>query len=40
MGEEKLIQEYKKEQCSKCNKNIDCKIVVRGDKAYCTEEEE
>ena len=34
------IQEFKKENCSKCKKNIDCKITRRIDgKLICSEEE-
>ena len=34
------IKKYKKENCSKCTKNIDCKIIRRVDgKLTCTEEE-
>ena len=35
------IEQFKKENCSKCTKNIDCKIVRRIDgKLTCTEEEQ
>ena len=34
------IEQFKKENCSKCTKNIDCKILRRIDgKLTCTEEE-
>lgn len=34
------IEEFEKERCNKCTKNIDCKIVRRIDgKLTCTEEE-
>lgn len=34
------IEEFKKENCSKCNKNVDCKIVKQSDgKLACTEED-
>lgn len=33
------IEEYKKEHCSKCNKNINCKITQKLDGTlHCTEE--
>lgn len=40
MNEKETMQKYKEEKCNKCSKNIDCKILVRNNKAYCTEEEE
>lgn len=37
---DKEIEKYKKEKCSKCTKNINCKITKRVDgKLTCTEEE-
>ena len=37
---DKEIEKYKEENCSKCTKNIDCKIIRRVDgKLTCTEEE-
>lgn len=34
------IERFKKENCSKCTKNTDCKIIRRIDgKLACTEEE-
>ena len=34
------IKQFKEENCSKCNKDIDCKIIRRVDgKLTCTEEE-
>ena len=38
MTNKELLEKYKEEHCSKCKKNIDCKITAR-DKIYCTEEE-
>lgn len=34
------IKEFKKDNCNKCTKNIDCKIInnIKG-KLVCTEEE-
>ena len=40
MNIEQLIQKYKKEKCIKCDRNINCKILVKDNKVYCTEEEE
>ena len=40
MNIEQLIQKYKREECAKCDRNINCKILVKDNKAYCTEEEE
>ena len=38
---DKEIEQFKKENCSKCTKNIDCKILRRIDgKLTCTEEEQ
>lgn len=38
---DKEIEQFKKENCSKCKKNIDCEIVRRIDgKLTCTEEEQ
>lgn len=37
---DKEIEQFKKENCSKCTKNIDCKITRRLDgKLTCTDEE-
>jgi hypothetical protein len=37
---DKEIEQFKKENCSTCKKNIDCKITRRIDgKLTCTEEE-
>jgi len=37
---QELIEEYRKEHCSKCNKDIDCTITIDLDnKARCSEEE-
>ena len=33
------LEKYKEEHCSKCNKNIDCKIILENGEIYCTEEE-
>lgn len=34
------IEGFKKEHCSKCNKNVDCKIVRNADgKLVCIEED-
>ena len=33
------LEKYKEEHCSKCKKNIDCKIILANNKMYCTEEE-
>lgn len=36
----KELEQFKKENCSKCTKNIDCKIIIQVDgKLACTEEE-
>ena len=40
MSIEQLIQKYKKEECAKCDRNINCKILVKDNKVYCIEEEE
>ena len=41
MTNQERIEKYKKENCSKCIKNIDCKILRRIDgKLTCTEEEQ
>ena len=41
MTNQERIEKYKKENCSKCTKNIECKIVRRIDgKLTCTEEEQ
>ena len=38
---DKQIERFKKENCSKCTKNIDCKIIRRVDgQLTCTEEEQ
>lgn len=39
MTNKERLEKYKEEHCSKCKKNIDCKIVLRDSKIYCTEEE-
>lgn len=40
MTNQERIEKYKKENCSTCTKNIECKIVRRIDgKLTCTEEE-
>ena len=40
MTNQERIEQFKKENCSKCTKNIECKIVRRIDgKLTCTEEE-
>lgn len=40
MTNQERIEKYKKENCSTCTKNIDCKIVKRIDgKLTCVEEE-
>ena len=37
---DKEIEQFKKENCSKCKKNIDCKILRRIDgKLTCSEED-
>lgn len=37
---DKEIEQFKKENCSKCTRSIDCKITRRIDgKLTCTEEE-
>lgn len=37
----KELEQFKKENCSKCTKNIDCKIIRQVDgKLTCTEEEQ
>lgn len=40
MTNQERIEQFKKENCSKCKKNIDCKITRRIDgKLICSEEE-
>ena len=34
------LEKYKEEHCSKCKKNIDCKIILENGEIYCTEEEQ
>ena len=36
---DKEIEQFKKEKCSTCTKNIDCKIVRIDGKLTCVEEE-
>lgn len=41
MTNQERIEKYKKENCSTCTKNIDCKILRKIDgKLTCTEEEQ
>ena len=39
MTNKERLEKYKEEHCSKCEKNTDCKIVLRDNKIYCIEEE-
>lgn len=40
MTNQERIEQFKKENCSKCKKNIDCKITRRIDgRLTCSEEE-
>ena len=39
MTNAEMYEKFVKENCKNCKKNIDCKIVIRDNRIFCTEEE-